>query len=83
MAKCRLNQPCLGQQRRGAGVKFGLALVNGIGDLLAQFDAELVKRVDAQQDRIGKSAMFVERDQRAKAGERSSTRIVAEGRLPG
>ena len=62
------GQPRRCHQRAGAGIEGHPALFERLGDLLAELDPELVEGVDPEQDGIGESAVFVESDQRAKAG---------------
>ena len=59
----------LGSRDRSGRIDFRLAKL--ARHLLAELDAELVERVDAEQDGIGEGAMLVEGDQRAEARGRA------------
>jgi hypothetical protein len=67
----RKLKPCCHNQCAGRRIETVRAIFgNAARNFLAQFDAELVERVDAEQDGIGEGAMFVKSNQRANGRRR-------------
>src|SRR5512139_2517310 len=73
-------QPRRLQQPLGARIEAFAALLDLLRDLLAQFDPELVERIDPHQHAVGEGAVLVEGDQRAEGG---GVEVVGEDRRRG